>query len=136
MHFLFLACYSPAAEFFFLALSAMGRTRGPSVHYDACLDPGRAPWRVIRAFKVAELALCVKELYSASLSRAGEWKTPQISVFLFNSPLRSLISYSLRSRACCTTSPLCTVVFTLSAVCYDAAPCSQKQQQQHTSRTS
>ena len=52
----FSACCSPAAEVF-LAISAAGqasyavlgsqgntKTRGPSVHYDACLDPGRAPW--------------------------------------------------------------------------------------------
>ena len=30
---------------FFLALSAAGQARGPWVHYDAGLDPGRAPWR-------------------------------------------------------------------------------------------
>ena len=40
---LFLACRSPAAKFF-LALSAAGQARAPSVLYDACLDPGRAPW--------------------------------------------------------------------------------------------
>ena len=28
---------------FFLALSAAGHVRGPSVHLDACLDPSRAP---------------------------------------------------------------------------------------------
>ena len=42
MHY-FLARCSPAVEF--LAPSASGRARRPSVHHDACLDPGRAPWR-------------------------------------------------------------------------------------------
>ena len=30
---------------FLLALSAAGQTWRSSAHYDACLDPGRPPWR-------------------------------------------------------------------------------------------
>ena len=40
-----LACCSPAAKGFYLVLSAAGQARRPSVHYDACRDPGRALWR-------------------------------------------------------------------------------------------
>ena len=29
----------------FHRLTVAGQARGPWVHYDACLDPGRAPWR-------------------------------------------------------------------------------------------
>ena len=44
-------CCSQAAESFFLAISAAGQVRGPSVQYDACLNYGRAPWLVLRASK-------------------------------------------------------------------------------------
>ena len=38
----------------FLALLAVGHAGGPSVHYDARLDPGRATWYVLWPFKVAK----------------------------------------------------------------------------------
>ena len=34
-----------AGRGFLLALSAAGQARLPWVHYEACLDFGRAPWR-------------------------------------------------------------------------------------------
>ena len=37
----------------FLALSAVGHAVGTRVHYGASLGPGRAPWYVLWAFKVA-----------------------------------------------------------------------------------
>ena len=42
---------------FFLALSAAGRAKGQSVYHDAYLDPDQAPWRVLWAFTVADVAL-------------------------------------------------------------------------------
>ena len=36
---------SPAADFFFCAISGAGQEREPSVHYDTCRDPRRGPWR-------------------------------------------------------------------------------------------
>ena len=41
----FWAWCSPATGVFFLILSTAGSAREPSVQYDACLDPGRAPRR-------------------------------------------------------------------------------------------
>ena len=41
----FLARCSPASRVFLLALSAAGQASLPWVHYKACLDLGRAPWR-------------------------------------------------------------------------------------------
>ena len=38
---------------YFLALSAAAHAGGSSVHHGASLGPGRAPWRVLWAFKVA-----------------------------------------------------------------------------------
>ena len=38
----------------FLARLAAGHAGGPSVHYDARLDPGRATWYVLWPFKVAK----------------------------------------------------------------------------------
>ena len=46
--YLFLACRSPAADGFSRAFGCGARkapTTGTLQHYDACLDPGRAPWR-------------------------------------------------------------------------------------------
>ena len=40
----------------FLALSDAGHARGPPVHHGASLGPGRAPWRVLWAFKSRNLA--------------------------------------------------------------------------------
>ena len=37
----------------FLALSGEGHAGGPPVHHGAIMGPGRGPWRVLRAFKVA-----------------------------------------------------------------------------------
>ena len=42
------------AHGYFLALSAAGHANGPPVHHGASLGPGRAPWRVLWAFKVAK----------------------------------------------------------------------------------
>ena len=39
---------------YFLALSAAGHARSPPIRYDACLDPGRAPWHVFWTLKVVE----------------------------------------------------------------------------------
>ena len=36
------------------ALSAAGHPGDPSVHRDACIGPGRAPWRALWAFKVTK----------------------------------------------------------------------------------
>ena len=44
LRFFFTRC-SPATELFLLALSAAGQASLPWVHYEACLDLGRAPWR-------------------------------------------------------------------------------------------
>ena len=40
---------------FFIAFLAAGHARGPCVHRDASVGPGRAPWRVFWAFKVGLL---------------------------------------------------------------------------------
>ena len=40
------------ARGYFLARLAAGHAEGPSVHHGAGLGPGRAPWRVLWAFKV------------------------------------------------------------------------------------
>lgn len=40
---------------YFLALSAAGRGGGSRVHHGASVSPGRAPWRVIWAFKSLEI---------------------------------------------------------------------------------
>ena len=37
-----------------LALSTAGHARDPRVHHGARVGPGRAPWRVLWAFKVAK----------------------------------------------------------------------------------
>ena len=41
---------------FFFALSAAGYAGGPPVHDGASVGPGRAPWRVLWAFRVRNLA--------------------------------------------------------------------------------
>ena len=40
----------------FLAIPAAGHAGGPHVHYGASLNPGRAPWCVLWAFKSGNLA--------------------------------------------------------------------------------
>ena len=67
----------------FLALSAACQATGPSVHYDACLDSGRASWRLLSVFNVAELALFFKGLRTASLSRVGAMENPRFFYSFF-----------------------------------------------------
>ena len=50
----------------FLALSAAGHAGGPPVHHGATLDPGRAPWRVLWAFKVADSGKCSRGCFPRS----------------------------------------------------------------------
>ena len=85
---LFLEWCFPAAESFFLSLSATGQARLPWVHcennktkYDASLDPGRAPWRCSECSTSLSWLLLVKGLCSAPLRRSGAWKT---QLLLFN----------------------------------------------------
>ena len=60
---------------FFLPLSAAGQARGPWVHYDACLDPDRAPWR--RSGHFTSISWLSKtKLLAASPSRVGVMETP------------------------------------------------------------
>ena len=48
----------------FLALQAAGHAGGQSVHYDARLDPGRAPSQVLWTFKVAKSGKIIAGLLS------------------------------------------------------------------------
>ena len=44
-----------------VALSAAGHAAGTPVHHDARLDPGRSPWRVLWASKVARAGSFTRE---------------------------------------------------------------------------
>ena len=124
MHSFFLAC-SPAAEVVSLALSAAGQARRPSVHYDARLDPGRAPWRCSEHLTSLIWLIfsrgCVAPRRS---SRTGASKTPYVFV---NSPLPYRILYSLRFPARRATSSTYLVIVLPSLL----AAATQQQQQQH-----
>ncbi|CAM9225965.1 unnamed protein product, partial [Laminaria digitata] len=61
----------------FLALSAAGHAGGPRVHYGACLSPGRAPWRVLWASKIARAGPFSRDRFPPSQSQAGRWKPKQ-----------------------------------------------------------
>ena len=122
----FLACYSPAAEFF-LALSAAGQARRPSVHYDACLStPGQAPWRCSEhPTSLSWLFFswgCVPPRCS---SRARAWKTPR---FVFSPLLSSFFVFNSLSRP-----PYSIVSPTaVSASLLSATTQQQRQQRQHS----
>ena len=91
---------------FFLALSAAGQGRGPSVHYDACLDPGKASWRVLSSIQSRWAGSFGKGLSSASLSRVGAWKPHLLFLFFPNSPLRSHIFYPPDPLSLCTAESI------------------------------
>ena len=102
----------------FLALSGAGQARGPSAHYDACLDPSRAPWRCF------EHSTSLNWLFwsrGVALPRSDEQVHVKyyILFIVFSSllPSHRLVFIPL-SRPLYNISP---IVFTFSAVCYAAA---------------
>ena len=127
MHFFFSARCSPAAEFFsrtfgcgtsrraFGTLRRMSRSRPSSVAL-----PGEV--------NVAELALFSKGLRSASLTQVGVDGITHNLLFFFNTWLRCQIL--LPPPIFCLLYNIGSILFTPSAVCYDAATYTQQQQQQ------
>ena len=68
---------------YFLALPAARDARDPRVHHGAHKDSGRAPCHASW--------LLAKRLRSAPLTRAGPWKTQNVSLFLVLSAVTSAV---------------------------------------------
>ena len=84
---------SPAAKNLFVALSALGRARGPSAHYDACLDPSRAQWRR------SEHSNSLNWLFlSRGRPPGDEHGKPYICLVFLNSPLPSHMDYAKKLK--------------------------------------
>ena len=62
--------------------SAARRARGPSVHHDACLDPGRPPWRCSEHSTSLSWLFLSRAWVPPCLSRAVAWKTPHCLVLI------------------------------------------------------
>ena len=119
--FFFLACRSPAAEFFFSRFRLAGQARRKWVHCDACLDPGRAPWRLSEhPTSLSWLLFSRGRVPPRCSSRDGAWKTPHIP-FTQPAPLWHF----------CTRSAFPPGVQHHQSNCLPSLPSATMQQQRH-----
>ena len=82
---------------FFLALSAAGHAWGPAVHHGASLGPGRAPWRVVWAFKVAKSCKQSRGVLSVELEPSKTMENPHVSFCALTSHARTTPGFKLSS---------------------------------------
>ena len=92
---------SPAADFFFCAISGAGQEREPSVHYDTCRDPRRGPWRC------SERSTSLKWLFFSRSQVRVNGKPYNLSCSLSTARSHFTFFQPLRSSAWCTTSVQC-----------------------------
>ena len=90
----------------FLALSGAGYAGGPPVHHGASVGPGRAPWRVLWAIKVAKVPT---GSLSAELEPTRPVETPK-RFFFFNFALL-LLCTSICYKYNTSPQPLYQVYF-------------------------
>ena len=90
------AFFFSRAVLFWRPRSLLALARGPSVHYDACRDPGGAPWRCSEHSRSPSWLFFFKALHSASLSPVGV--NGKTHIFFSNSSLYFQLFYPLRYR--------------------------------------
>ena len=106
--------------FFLLTLSAAGQARGPSVYYDNCLDPGRAPWRCSE-HSTSLIWLFFQEVAFRLAELSRRMETPLCSFSTTSSALTFF--HPLRSPTGCLTSAHLLLPLLLSATMQLSTPC-------------